>query len=809
MALKSHTQVVVIGGGVVGCSILYHLTRLGWSDVVLLERKELTAGSTWHAAGGFHTLNGDPNVARLQKYTIDLYHEIEKITGDPVGMHLTGGINLASTDGWWDMMKNEAARHKVMGIESELISPEEIRNLCPIVDTSDLKGGLFMADEGHIDPYSITHGYANAAKKQGATIYRHTKVESLNQQGDGGWEVVTDKGAIKAEHVVNAAGLWAREVGEMVGVYLPLHPFEHHYLITEGLPTLEERGKDQEIPTVVDLDGEMYLRQEHDGVLLGVYETPATPWAVDGTPWDYGESDLLPDDLERLYGALEKGFARFPEVSEAGIKRVVNGPFTFSPDGNPLVGPVDGLSNFWVACGVMAGFAQGGGIGLTLAQWMIDGLPDGDVFGMDIARFGKYANRKYTIARSSEFYERRMRMSYPNEFWPAGRPARTTPLYETFEKDNAVFGASDGLEAPMFFAPSAEEAQETPSFRRSNAFPIVTEECRAVRESAGLFDISGYGKYEISGADAESWLSRITASKLPGIGRIRLAPLLAENGRLMGDLTVWRLAEDRFMLMGSGYLQRFHMRWFNSHLNTERVDIVDRGESLVGLAVSGPNARDIIQAVSDSSLANEDFSFLAAKQIRVGDSNVIAGRVSLTGELGYELYVKPSELTSVYELLKSSAKSNNQQLKDYGVYALLSLRLEKSYGIWSREFSPDYTPAMCGLDFFVDYDKPGFIGREAALRDRDSTPEYKLVSFDIDAIDTDVGGYEPVWLSDELAGFTTSGGYGHTVEKSLAMGYIKQEHGNERNFEISILGERRPATLLDEAAYDPKGKKLR
>ena len=378
--MKTQTQVVVIGGGVVGCSILYHLTKLGWSDVVLLERKELTAGSTWHAAGGFHTLNGDPNVARLQKYTIDLYHEIEKITGDSVGMHLTGGINLAATDGWWEMMKNEAARHKVMGIDSELISPSEIKERCPIVDVSDFKGGLYMADEGHIDPYSITHGYAKAAKMQGAEIYRHTKVDALKPVKDGSWEVITNQGTITAEHVVNAGGLWAREVGEMVGVELPLLPFEHHYLITDEIPSLKNR--DEEIVTVVDLDGEIYLRQEQNGVLLGVYETPATPWSVDGTSWEYGETDLLPNDLERLYGALEKGFGRFPEVAEAGIKRVVNGPFTFSPDGNPLVGPIDGLSNYWVACGVMAGFAQGGGIGLTLAQWMIEGQPDGDVFAL-------------------------------------------------------------------------------------------------------------------------------------------------------------------------------------------------------------------------------------------------------------------------------------------------------------------------------------------------------------------------------------------------------------------------------------------
>ena len=805
--MKTHTRVIVIGGGVVGCSVLYHLTRLGWSDVVLLERKELTAGSTWHAAGGFHTLNGDPNVARLQKYTIDLYHEIEKITGAPVGMHLTGGINLAATDAWWDFLKNEAARHKFMGIESELITPGEIRDLCPIVDVTGLKGGIFMVDEGHIDPYMITHGYAQAAKQQGASIYRHTRVEALKPQANGGWEVITDKGSIRAEHVVNAAGLWAREVGEMASVRLPLLPFEHHYLISGSLPGLQNHHK--EIPIMVDLDGEMYLRQEQDGVLLGVYETPATAWAVDGTPWDFGENDLLPDDLDRLYGALEKGFARFPEVAAAGIKRVINGPFTFSPDGNPLVGPVYGLCNYWIACGVMAGFAQGGGIGLTLAQWMIHGQPEGDVFGMDIARFGAYADRDYTVARASEFYERRMRMTYPNEFWPAGRPARTTALFETFRTDNAVFGVSDGLEMPVYFAPNGEAPVETPTFHRSNAFPAVAGECRAVRASAGILDISGYGKYQVSGAGAEAWLNRLLASKLASPGRIRLAPMLAGNGRLMGDLTVWRAAEDRFCLFGSGYLQRFHLRWFHEHLDRDNVKIEDLTDTRAGLAISGPNAREIVQSVTGASLTNGDFPFLTVREIQVGGCNAMVGRISLTGEAGYEIYLRPEHLVPVYDKLKSAARELGRELRTYGVYALLSLRMEKSYGIWSREFSPDYTPAACALDAFVDYDKPVFTGRDAALRDRDTPPPSRLATFEIDTEQTEVSGFEPLWAGDRVAGYTTSGAYGHTTGKSLAMGYLYADYADQTELEVSVLGERRPAAVLDAPAYDPGGQKLR
>ncbi len=805
--MKTHSQVVVIGGGVVGCSVLYHLAKLGWQDVVLLERKELTAGSTWHAAGGFHTLNGDPNVARLQQYTINLYREIEQVTGEAVGMHLTGGISLAATDAWWDLLRNEAARHKVMGIASELIGPAEIRELCPIVDVAGLKGGIYMADEGHIDPYRITHGYAAAARRQGAVIHRRTRVQALVPQRDGGWEVVTDKGNIKAEHVINAAGLWAREVGRMAGVRLPLLPFEHHYLISGKLPGLQNHPV--EIPTLVDLDGGIYLRQEQRGVLLGVYETPATPWALHGTPWDFGETDLLPDDLERLHDALEQGFARFPEVADAGIKRVVNGPFTFSPDGNPLVGPVPGLSNYWVACGVMAGFAQGGGIGLTLAQWMIHGQPDGDVFGMDIARFGAYADTDYTVARASEFYERRMHMTYPNEFWPAGRPARTTPLYDTFRTGNAVFGVSDGLEMPMYFAPNGEAPVETPSFHRSNAFLAVGEECRAVRSSAGILDISGYGKYQVSGAGAEAWLDRLLAAKLPPPGRIRLSPMLAGNGRLMGDLTVWRAAADRFLLFASGYLQRFHLRWFHEHLERADVSIEDLTDARAGLAVSGPQAREIVQAVSDTSLANKDFPFLAACETRIAGRATLVGRISLTGETGYELYLQPEDLLSVYDELKSAALDLGHELKTYGVYALLSLRMEKSYGIWSREFSPDYTPAACGLDAFVDYDKPEFIGCDAARKDRDTPAAARLTTFEVDTVKTEVNGFEPIWAADRVAGYTTSGAYGHSTGKSLAMGYLYAECAGQAGLEVSVLGERRPVTVLDVPAYDPDGEKLR
>ena len=804
--MKSNAQVVVIGGGVVGCSVLYHLAKLGWTDIVLVERKQLTAGSTWHAAGGFLALNSNPNIAKLQAYTVKLYPEIEAASGQNAGLHMTGGVNIAATPERWEYLKSEWARHRVMGLESELVTPEEIKRLCPLVDTRGVLGGLYDPNEGHLDPYGTTHAYARAARKLGAKIYLQTWVTALRPQSTGAWDVVTDQGVIHAEHVVNAAGLWAREVGAMAGVKLPLHPMEHHYLITESIPELE--ALDTEIAMIVDLDGEMYFRQEHKGVLLGVYEKNVTPWAVQGTPWDYGESDLLPPELERLEDALMKGFKRFPAVAEAGIKRIVNGPFTFTPDGNPLVGPVRGLRNFWCACGVMAGFSQGGGVGLALAQWMIHGEPEGDIFAMDVARFGDYAGKTYTLAKASEFYARRFQMAYPNEFWPAGRPCKKSAIFNELAKANAVFGVSYGQEIPLWFAPTGEPAAETPTFYRSNAFPSVAAECEAVRTFVGIVDASSFAKYEISGAGAAEWLDRLLACRLPQPSRIKLAPVLSEAGKLYGDLTLLRVAEDRFFLMGSGYLQNWHMRWFERHLPARGVGVVNRSDELQGLAIAGPQSRALLKRLIGDDLDNASLPFLRVTETEVGFAPAILARLSVTGELGYEIYVPAQYLSTLYDALLAAGQDLG--LKPFGMYAMNSLRLEKGFGIWSREFSPDYTPAMAGMDRFIAYDKPAFIGRDAALRERDRGPSQRLVSVEIEADRADAWGYEPVWRDGELVGFVTSGGYGHTVKKSLAMAYINTDAIDPgAGYRITVLAQDRRARLLPAPAYDPQGERLR
>ena len=805
--MKEHTRVVVIGGGIVGASILYHLTKLGWTDVVLVERKQLTAGSTWHAAGGFHSMNSDPNMARLQDYAISVYKEVEEISGQDVGMHLTGGITIAATEERWEVVRYEHEKLKVLGIESRLVGPSEIRDLCPIIDTSKVIGGLFVDNEGNLDPYGSTHAMAKSARMAGAQVYVKTMVTNLVHKSDGSWTVVTDQGNIHCEHVVNAAGLWAREVGQMAGVHVPIVPMEHHYIITGDMEELKDW--DSELPLVLDPDGEIYLRQERHGVLLGVYEQKSTPWSVDGTSWDYAEHDLLEPRLENIEEELMRGFERYPSVADAGIKRIVNGPFTFAPDGNPLVGPVRGVQNYWSACGVMAGFSQGSGVALALSQWMIEGEPEGDVFAMDVNRFGPFATSAYSIEKAKEFYQNRFYLLCPNDEWPAARPNKVSPFYGRLQQANAVFGESYGLELPLWFAPTGTEAVETPSFLRSNAHEPVGEECHAVREGVGILDGSSFGKYEISGPDAEGFLEYLFASRLPDMGRVRMGPMLLPSGHLKGDMTVMRLGDDHFMVIGSGYLQEFHLLWFEQQLDGRNVRIVNRSDELSAIAIAGPASRELMEVAASGDVSKKAMPFMSVHSMDVGIAPCRVARLSFTGELGFEMYTPTAYALSLYDHLMDVGTQFG--IRPFGIRALLSMGMEKSFGIWSREFSPDYTPAMCGFDRFVDYGKADFIGREAALADRDTTPVHRLVTLEIDAQDSDAWGYEPVWCGDEYAGFVTSGAYGHTVAKSLAQAYLKTPFidSSATAYSVSVVDGERPAVILPEAAYDPSGSKMR
>jgi dimethylglycine dehydrogenase len=802
--MKNDARVVVIGGGVVGVSVLYHLTKAGWKDVLLIERGELTCGSTWHAAGGMHTINGDPNVAKLQQYTINLYKEIEQISGQSCGMHVTGGIMLAGTRARLDWLKMTRARGRYLGMELEIISVEEAQRLFPLMNKEHFVGALYDPIEGHVDPYGVTHAYAKAAQIGGAQVVRHTRVTDLKPRADGSWDVITDHGNVHAEHVVNAGGLWAREVGRMVGLELPILAMEHQYLITEDIPAL--KGQKEQLHCI-DFEGEIYTRQERGGMLLGTYERAGVPWSPRETPWDFTQS-LLPNDLERIAPSLEVGFEHFPALGEAGIRKVVNGPFTFAPDGNPLVGPIRGLRNFWVACGVMAGFSQGGGVGLALSHWMVDGDPGADIWGMDVARYGDWATLAYTNAKVRENYSRRFRIRFPNEELSAARPLRTTPIYERLQAKHAVFGDYCGLEHPLWFAPSAAEASEVVTFHRSNAHPCVGAECRAVRESVGLLEISNYGKFDVTGAGAEEWLSHVMANRVPKVGRIALTPMLNERGRLIGDFTMARLAEDRVFLVCTYAAEDYYRRWFERHAPPPGVSVRPCAMQYVGLSVAGPRSRALLQSLTHADLSTAAFPFLSFRQMDVGMIPALVGRISFTGDLGYEIWVTSEYQRALYDLLVGAGAGYD--LKLFGGRALNAMRLEKSFGTWAREYRPIYGPYEAGLGRFVDLKKDSFVGRAAALEEKESGGKLRLVTFSVEAGDADASGDEPIWHDDRVIGWVTSGGYGHGVQRSLALGYVPKEYAElAGGFEIEILGERRKATRQAAAVFDPDGSRMR
>ncbi|MEX0364820.1 MAG: FAD-dependent oxidoreductase [Ruegeria sp.] len=804
--MKTTTRVAVIGGGVVGCSVLYHLTKLGWSDVMLLERSELTSGSTWHAAGGFHTLNGDTNMAALQGYTIRLYKELEELTGMSCGLHHVGGVTLADNQDRFDMLLAERAKHRFMGLETEIVGPDEIKKIAPITNTDGIIGALYDPLDGHLDPSGTTHAYAKAARMGGATIETHCMVRETNQRTDGSWDVVTDKGTIHAEHIVNAGGLWAREVGAMAGIYFPLHPMEHQYLVTDNIPQIEaiiDAGGEH--PHVMDPAGESYLRQEGRGLCIGFYEQPCKPWAVDGTPWEFGH-ELLPDDYDKITDSIEFAYRRFPVLAEAGVKSVIHGPFTFAPDGNPLVGPVPGVRNYWSACGVMAGFSQGGGVGLTLAQWMIEGEPERDVMAMDVARFGDWISPGYTRPKVIENYQKRFSVAYPNEELPAARPNRTTPMYDVFSDMGAVWGQQYGLEVVNYFAQDNEPGYETPSFRRSDAFEATGREVRGVRESVGINEVHNFGKYLIKGAGARAWLDRIMAGRIPQPGRLSLTPMLSPKGKLIGDFTVSCLSEDEFQLTASYGSQAFHMRWFLQHAESG-VSIENISDKRNGFQIAGPKAREVLAACTRTDIS--DMRFMDVRRMTIGMTDCIVQRVSYTGDLGYEIYCDPMAQRQLWWTLWQAGQPHG--MVPFGMRAMMSLRLDKFFGSWMAEFSPDYTAAETGLDRFISFKKNAdFIGRAAAEAERKAGTARKLVAFEVDADDADVNAYEPIWLDGEVVGFCTSGGYSHHAQKSIAQGFLPTDRvADGLGVEIEILGQMRKARVISTPLFDADGARMR
>ncbi|HEY4191918.1 MAG TPA: FAD-dependent oxidoreductase, partial [Mesorhizobium sp.] len=844
------------------CSVLYHLAKAGWTDIMLIERSELTSGSSWHAAGGFHTLNGDPNVAKLQAYTVQLYKEIEEISGQSCSLHLTGGVMMADTPERMDFLRLAHAKGRYLGMDTELITPSEAKAMFPLMDETNFVGAMWDPVEGHLDPSGTTIAYSKAAKKLGAEIVLRNRVVDLTQQPDGTWNVVTEQGTVHAEHVVNCGGLWAREIGRMVGVELPVLAMEHMYLLTEPMPEVEAFNKEtgREMVGVLDFKGEIYTRQERNGILLGTYEKACKPWSPVNTPWDFGH-ELLAPDLDRIAPSLELGFKHFPGIANAGIKQVINGPFTFAPDGNPLVGPVQGLTNFWCACGVMAGFSQGGGVGLALSNWMVNGDPGFDVWGMDVARWGEWASLRYTNAKVRENYSRRFSIRFPNEELPAARPAQTTPLYDTMLANNAVMGDSWGLETPLWFAPKGTKPKDVVSFRRSNDFGPIGEEVRAVRERVGVTEIANFAKYEVSGTGSQDFLNRLMTNRMPKKGRLVLTPMLNEFGKLIGDFTIANMGakgvgDDRFMIWGSSAAAKYHMRWFEKHLPKDGSVRIHRfDQTLVGLSIAGPKSQELLQKLVDVDVSSKAFRFMDFREMAVAGAPCMVNRITYTGDLGYEIWMAPAYERLVYKAIKDAGEEFG--LVDFGMRALLSMRLEKNFPTWFRELRPIYGPFEGAMDRFVKMEKNDFIGRDAAAREQEAGPKLRRVSFVVDATDADVMGDEPIWAKVSkdygtvgkthdfgaprfdakgkevrgskaaegaaavrgivdgdwrVVGWVTSGGYAHHVRKSMAQGYVPAalaENESADLFEIEILGQRCAARINVEPPFDPSGEKMR
>jgi dimethylglycine dehydrogenase len=807
--MRSEAQAVVIGGGVIGCSILYHLTKLGWSDVVLLERDELTSGSTWHAAANIHGLHDSTNISRIQHYTMTLYNALEEETGQSCGVFQPGSLYLAQTEEREHQLRLQAAKAKLYGMNFYEISIEEAQRLNPLVNYNGIRCVMYEPDGGNVDPSGVTNAYAVGARQRGAEIHRFTPVTGTDQQDDGTWIVRTPKGDIRTLWEVNAAGLWGREVAKLAGIDLPLQPTEHQYFVTETMADVSAHGT--RLPSVSDRDGEYYLRQEGQGLLVGAYEKDMKFWAEDGTPLDFAH-DLFPDDLERIEENMMNAIERVPAVAQAGIKRVINGPMIWSPDSNVLMGPVPELDGYFCCNGIIPGFSQSGGMGLMAAQWMIEGETQYDMFAWDMARFDSWVTKDFTKARVQDQYAHRFAIHFPNEERSAGRPARTRPIYDTQQQMGAVFGLNAGWEHPLWFA-DAPGVTDTNGFTRQNWWGPVGEECHMLRDRAGIIDISNFAKYRVKGAGAEDWLNAVFANTMPKtVGRSCLTPLIGVRGGIAGDATVTRVAEDEFYVISSGMPERYHKRFFDMVPLPEGTTFESLTDTMCGFNVAGPQSRELLQRLTNTSLGTEDFPFMRSQWIDIAGVRALALRVSFTGDLGWELHCAVEDQKRLYEALLDAGKEFGAG--PVGGRALMSLRVEKGYGSWSREYSPEYWPQEVGLERLCKLNKD-FLNKAAVEEVLAQEPREQLVLIHIDeeavkASNADATGGEPIFKDGEGIGRVTSGTYGYTVGMSLALGYVK--HGKASpgdSVEVMVLGQPHKGVILSEPPFDPKGEKLR
>ncbi|MEQ8369013.1 MAG: FAD-dependent oxidoreductase [Roseicyclus sp.] len=801
--MRTHAQAVVIGGGVVGCSILYHLTKLGWTDVVLLERSELTSGSTWHAAANIHGLHDSTNISRLQHYTMNLYKELEAETGQSCGVFQPGSLYLAQTEDREHQLRLQEAKARRYGMNFHEVTRDEAERLHPLVDFDGIRCIMFEPDGGNVDPSGVTNAYAVGARQRGAEIHRFTPVTATEAQPDGTWIVRTEKGDIRTPWVVNAAGLWGREVAAMAGLDLPLIPTEHQYFVTETIA--EIAAMDRRLPSVADRDGEYYLRQEGKGLLVGAYEKNLKFWAEDGTPQGFGH-ELFADDLERIEDNMMRAIDRVPVVGTAGIKRVINGPMIWSPDSSALFGPVPEMTGYFCCNGIIPGFSQNGGLGKLAAEWMIEGEPSLDMFAWDMARFGAWAGKAFTKARVADQYAHRFKIHFPGEEREAGRPVRVRPAHAMQSDIGARFGLNFGWEHPLFFDKTIGDSA---GFARQPWWDVVGREARSLRENAGIIDISNFAKYRVKGPGAEDWLNALFANRMPTkVGRSCLTPLIGKRGGVAGDFTVTRLAEDELWVLGGGAAERFHQRFFRAIPLPEGTTFESMTEAYCGFNVAGPRARDLLTRLTNADLSNAAFPFFRSARITVAGVDCVAIRVSFTGDLGWELHCAEADQVALYTALLEAGQEIGAG--PVGSRALMSLRLEKGYGSWGRDYSPEYWPQESGLDGLIKRDKD-FLNKDSWLKVEANAPREDMILIEIDAESADASGSEPIFLPDGTpVGQVSSGGYGYTVGKSIALAYVKAGRvAPGDTVHVAILGRPHAARRLAEAPFDPMGLRLR
>ncbi|MEY3657751.1 MAG: hypothetical protein RL425_512 [Pseudomonadota bacterium] len=834
--MKTTARAVVIGGGVVGVSTLYHLAKMGWSDVVLLERKELTSGSTWHAAGLLPLFNLSYSVGKLHQYSVGLYPSLEEETGLNVGFSQVTNIRLATTRDRMDEYQYYAGVARTIGVDVNFLTAEQVKEIWPLCNTDGVIGAIQHPEDGYIQPADLTQALAKGARQRGATIYRNTTVNAITQQPNGEWLISTDQGDITCEHVISCSGNFARQTGAMVGLDIPVIPVEHQYIVTEQHPAIMERKRQglPEMGVLRESDASYYMREEAGGLLLGPYEVGAPACYVDG-PAANSEYELFPDALERLEPYILAAMSRVPAFGEVGIKKVYNGAIAYTPDGSPIVGPAWGLKNFWLNEGHSFGVTAAGGAGWQLAHWIVDGEPTIDMMGVDPRRFGDYAGRGFLIEKNEEAYAKVFTVHYPDEEREAGRALRRTPCYDRMKALGAVFGSVFGWERPNWFAPEGyslsaadldkpdvllndnhpvvpgEPIREKWSFRRSNYFEHVGNECRHVTEKLGIQDMSAFAKCEISGPGAEAWLDQLLTNAVPKkVGRVSLSYLLTSKGGVRSEFTVYKMAPQRYYLVSAGAYERHDHDYLKKAMPRDGSVSFERLTTSMGvLVLAGPRARDALNKITDADLSNEAFPWLTGKKISLGLAQVEALRVNFIGELGWEIH-HPIEMQNyIFDLLMEAGAEF--EIKPFGIRAMTAMAIEKSYKLIPRELSVEYSAFESGLDRFVSLKKPGFFGKDALLAWRDRGAANTLVTMEVHGVtDADARGSEAIYKDGEIVGRVTSGGYGWRVGKSLALAMIRPDLAVENaEFEIAILGKRHKATLIPDSPFDPENTALR